>query len=185
MVVQFCKVLIAFVLVISIYSFILPVNDGNNPSASFSSTPHPIFVSVTEINHNPQDKNLEIACKIFTDDFETVLAKATGAKIDLFNPKDTALTGRQISQYVSRHLALVVDGKPVSLSFVGFERETEAVWSYFEVKNISAAPKNIAIMNNLLYENFKQQINLLHVTVNGKRKSTKLDNPEAEAKFEF
>ncbi|MEI8059397.1 MAG: DUF6702 family protein, partial [Ferruginibacter sp.] len=31
---------------------------------------HPLFVSVTEIEHNAKDKTLEISCKIFTDDFE-------------------------------------------------------------------------------------------------------------------
>lgn len=146
---------------------------------------HPIYVSVTEINHNPQDKNLEIACKIFTDDLETVVAKATGQKIDLFNPKDTALTGRQIAAYISKHLVLKVDGKPVVLSFLGFEREQDAVWSYFEVHNLATPPKNVSIMNDLLYDNFKQQINLMHVTVNGKRQSTKLDYPESQVAFSW
>jgi hypothetical protein len=146
---------------------------------------HPIYVSVTEINHNPHDKNLEIACKIFTDDLETVLAKATGQKIDLFNPKDTALTGRQIMSYISKHLVLKVDGRAVALTFLGFEREQDAVWSYFEVKNLASAPKSVTITNDLLYDNFKQQINLMHVTVNGKRQSTKLDYPESQVAFSW
>ena len=36
------------------------------------STYHPIFVSVTEIEHNAKDKTLEISCKIFTDDLEKI-----------------------------------------------------------------------------------------------------------------
>lgn len=36
---------------------------------------HPFHVSVIEINHNAADKTLEISCKIFTDDFEKILAK--------------------------------------------------------------------------------------------------------------
>ena len=31
---------------------------------------HPFHVSVVEIEHNAEDKSLEISCKIFTDDFE-------------------------------------------------------------------------------------------------------------------
>lgn len=146
---------------------------------------HPIFISVTEINHNPQDKDLEIACKIFTEDFEAVLAKATGSKIDLINPRDTVLTGRQIQDYIGKHLVLKLDGKPVALTFIGFEREQDAVWSYFQVNNVATAPKNVAVMNNLLYENYPQQINLMHVTVSGKRQSTKLDNPESAASFSW
>ena len=34
---------------------------------------HPFHVSVIEINHNAADKNLEISCKIFTDDFEKIM----------------------------------------------------------------------------------------------------------------
>jgi hypothetical protein len=155
---------------------------------SFKKTPvpmHPIFVTVTEMNHNAKDKTLEISCKIFTDDFETVLAKATGTKIDLSNPKDTALAGKQISNYIGKHLVITIDGKPAKLNLVGFEKELEAVWSYFEVSQVAATPRNISVMNDLLYDNFKEQINLMHVTVGGKRKSTKLDNPDSNAAFSF
>ena len=40
--------------------------------AGLDGAGHPFFVSVTEINHNAKDKTIEIACKIFTDDFETL-----------------------------------------------------------------------------------------------------------------
>ncbi len=36
---------------------------------------HPFYVSVTEISHNAKDKTLEISCKLFSSDFETVLEK--------------------------------------------------------------------------------------------------------------
>jgi hypothetical protein len=146
---------------------------------------HPVYISVTEINHNAADKNLEIACKIFTDDFEIVLAKAFNTKVDLFHPKDSILTEKQIGSYIARHLALKLDGKPVTLKIIGYEREQDALWSYFEVNNVPAPPKQVSIMNNLLYENFPQQINLLHVTIGGKRKSTKLDNPDENVIFNW
>ena len=41
----------------------------------FMTAPHPLYISVTEINHNSKDKILEVSCKIFTNDFETVLEK--------------------------------------------------------------------------------------------------------------
>ena len=51
---------------------------------------HPFHMSVVEINHNVQDKTLEISCKIFTDDFEKVLAKTYNTKVDLTNPSNKA-----------------------------------------------------------------------------------------------
>jgi hypothetical protein len=53
------------------------------------------------------------------------------------------------------------------------------------VKNLPAAPKSVAIKNDLLYENFREQIHLMHVTVGGKRKSTKLDYPETDVNFSW
>jgi len=37
----------------------------------------------------------------------------------------------------------------------------------------------------LLYAEHAEQINMMHVTVNGERKSTKLDNPQSSAAFSF
>jgi len=145
---------------------------------------HPLYVSVTEINHNAADKNLEISCKIFTDDFETALTKVTGSKIDLFNPKDRQLAEKQVAAYIKKHLIIKLDNKPVNLEFLGFERENEAVWSYLQVAGVPA-PKKIEINNDLLYDAFDQQINLMHVSVGGNRKSTKLNYPDAGASFQF
>ena len=43
---------------------------------------HPIYVSVTEIEHNAKDNTLEISCKIFTGDLEAVLRKNNKIKVD-------------------------------------------------------------------------------------------------------
>src|ERR1700742_175623 len=84
---------------------------------------HPFYVSVTEIDHNAKDKTLEISCKIFTNDFETALEKATNSKVDLHNPKDKNETDKKISGYIMKHLQTVVDGKPQTLQFVGTENK--------------------------------------------------------------
>ena len=48
---------------------------------------HPFYVSVTEIQENTKDKILEIACKIFTYDFENDLGKAGTCKHRACNGK--------------------------------------------------------------------------------------------------
>jgi len=45
--------------------------------------PHPLYISVTEVNHNAKDKILEVSCKLFTNDFEAALEKMSGAHVDL------------------------------------------------------------------------------------------------------
>ncbi len=89
-----------------------------------------------------------------------------------------------IAGYVQRHLRLKVDGKEVELQFVGSEKEEDGTWSYFQVNDIPAVRK-IDAVNDLLYDGFNQQINIMHVTVGGQRQSTRLDYPDAKASFQF
>src|SRR6476660_466709 len=88
---------------------------------------HPLFVAVTEINHNAQEKTLEISCKAFTDDLEKSIEKSTKQKVDLFNVKDKAVAEKAITEYFRKHLILKADGKAVQFELIGFERESEAV----------------------------------------------------------
>ncbi|HEY9363423.1 MAG TPA: DUF6702 family protein [Chitinophagaceae bacterium] len=145
---------------------------------------HPYFVSVTEINSNAADKTLEISCKLFTDDFEKTLEKAFKAKVDLVNPPDKSAMDKLINEYLQKHLALKVNDKSVALHYVGFEHEAEAVYCYFIVNQVSGV-KKIETTNTILHDFNENQINIMHVTVNGDRKSTKLDYPKSSAVFQF
>lgn len=145
---------------------------------------HPLYVTVTEVNHNTKDKTLEISCKIFTNDFEDAIEKTAHTKVDLSQPKDKNAADKLVNDYIARHLQLQVDGKPVTLQFVGFEKETDATWSYFQVNNITAV-KKLDVMNSLLYESFTNEINIMHVNIGGNRESRKLNNPDTRLVFEF
>jgi hypothetical protein len=77
-----------------------------------------------------------------------------------------------------------LDGRAAVLQFVGSEKEEDGTWSYFQVNNIPTV-KKIDVSNSLLYDNFDQEINIMHVSVGGVKKSTRLDYPSAAASFEF
>ena len=145
---------------------------------------HPLYVSVTEINHNASDKTLEVTCKMFTDDFEKVLVQNYKTKVDLINPPDRPAMDKLISDFVQKHLLIKLDNKSVQLSYLGFEREAEAVYSYFQVENV-AVIKKLEASNSILHEMFTDQINMMHIMVGGKRKSFKLDYPDKEVAINF
>lgn len=150
-----------------------------------ASALHPLYVSVTEINHNVTDKTIEISCKIFTDDFEKGIAEVLKKKVDLIKPANQEEANKLVAEYISKHLNISADGKPQKLEFVGYEREREVIWSYFQVSGVPNPPQKISVKNNILYETYESQINMMHVTVGGKRKSYKVSNPEANAEFGF
>ena len=152
--------------------------------ASFSNHTHPIFVSVTTIDHNAANKTLEVSCKIFTDDFETTLRKQHTQKIDLLDVKFNDAMKPLVNDYIQKHLSIMADGKPVTLLFLGFEQQEEGITSYFEVKNIPVI-KKIDVTDNILYDEKPQQMEIIHVTVAGERKSGRLNNPDSKASFQF
>jgi hypothetical protein len=153
---------------------------------TFSSpaTYHPIFVSVTEIEHNTKEKTLEISCKIFTDDFEKALRATYKTSVDLLQPKDKNAMNKLVADYVQKHLLIKVDGKAATLQFLGYEQDEEGIESYYQVNNITSV-KKLDITDNILFEYKKEQISIIHTTINGNKKSTKLTNPEEKTSFEF
>lgn len=148
------------------------------------TVPHPLHVSVLEINHNSAEKTLEISCRIFTDDFEKVLGQNYKTRIDLINPPDRPAMEKLVKDYVLKHIKIDLDGKTISPNFLGYEKDNDAVYSYFEVTQVPTV-KKLVIENLLMHDLFEDQINLMHVTVGGNRKSGKLNYPDKEAVFNF
>ena len=148
------------------------------------ATTHPIYVSVTEIQHNAKDKTLEISCKIFTSDFEAILKSKTKSKINLLQPTDKTLMESLVNQYIQQHLKIKIDGILKPMEFLGYEQNEDAIQSFFEINDV-AALKKIDVQDDILYEYKSEQISIIHVVVNGNRKSTKLVNPDNSVSLNY
>lgn len=143
---------------------------------------HPFYVSVTELQQNAAG-NLEVSCKFFTDDFEQTLEKAFNKSLDISAQKDQKTFDQLIPQYINDHLSIYTDGKTAKLNYIGFEVEKESVYCYFEIEK--SKPTKVEVVNSLLYDHLKEQMNIIHVTVNGKRQSQRLTYPQVKANFSF
>jgi len=145
---------------------------------------HPFYVSITSVDYNEQAQRVEISSRIFYDDLETALKDGRGHKIDLINPTDKPAIDSLLASYFRNHFGLAVNGKPVSLHYVGYKIEEDVAWCFLEATGV-ADVERLSINNRLLFDHFPKQSNIMHVTAYGKRKSTKLDNPERTAVFEW
>jgi hypothetical protein len=155
---------------------------GSEPVHSVSK--HPFYIAVTEIKLNTSDKSLEVTCKMFADDLEQVIEKNNHTQLDISADKDKANFNKYIPAYVKGHLNISIDGKAGNLSYIGFEKDKESAYCYFQVENISSL-NDLDITDSLLHDLTSDQVNIIHVTVNGRRQSTKLDYPEKKASFNF
>lgn len=152
--------------------------------ASVPAIPHPLHLGVTETEHNAADQTLEISCKLFSDDFERILEKVYDRDIDLINPPDRAAVQAVINDYVRKHLSFKVDGKPITITCIGFEPDHEATYSYFQADGIKEV-KKVEVTSTLMYDLFDDQTNIFHIRVNGKRKSSKLNYPAKVTEISF
>jgi hypothetical protein len=145
---------------------------------------HPFYVSVVEVNHNKAAATLEISCKLFAEDAEAVLEQVYKTGVDLGAAAQKTTIDDWLSNYIQKHLSVTIDTKAQPLHYLGFEREAESLYCYFEVSGVPAV-KTIDLANSLLYDFTNKQINIMHVMANGARKSYKLDYPQTKAVFNF
>jgi hypothetical protein len=145
---------------------------------------HPLHVSTTDISFNAKDSQLEIICTIFTDDFESALEKQFHAKADLNRVDMHAAMDVMVKNYINSHLQLKAGNAVIKPNYLGFEINREAVNVYIESAKV-AAPKTIEAEVTILQDLYQDQLNIVHMTVNGTRKSTRLDYPAKRASQNF
>lgn len=145
---------------------------------------HPFYVSVTEIRFNDAKKTLEISCKLFSNDFEETLAKTSKQKVDLLHPQNKKETDDLVSAYIKSHLIISVNGKAFSYTYLGYEKNEDAVIVYLEATKVPK-PVKMDVVNTLLYEFLSSQIGIVHTEALGQKQSSKVTNPEKDLHFDF
>jgi len=145
-------------------------------------TLHPFYVSVIEINHNAKEKTAEISIRIFTEDLEATLRKYGNAKVDLLHPANKAAIDKLLNDYILHKLQLNIEGKPVTMHYLGYEQQLESIWTYLEVKDVPTMHK-LAVNCSLLYDYQDKQSNIFHIKADGKEQSFKLDYPETDIRW--
>jgi hypothetical protein len=131
---------------------------------------HPFYISLTEIRYNATNERLEIAQKIFWDDLEVALTDLNQTKIDFLNPEDKNALEAIAESYLLEQNQITVNGKKVKLTYLGFEIEEEAAWFYLESEQVEL-PKQVEVYNNILFQHFEGQQNIINFYVDRKPKS--------------
>lgn len=145
---------------------------------------HPLHVSTTEMNFNQKEKSVEISVRIFTDDFERILANNYKVKTDLSKPSMQKTMDELVAKYMASHLKVQLNGKATTANYIGFELDHEATNVYLEIENVNEL-KSVNLTNSILYDLFDDQMNILHVSQNGIRKSARANYPQTGLETKF
>lgn len=140
---------------------------------------HPFYLAVMEVEYSTKTREIGIACKVFPDDLEETLRLFTGKKHDLYNG-DKSFNSQSLNTYFGKHFNVVVNGKPRQMQFLGFEIDKEVVWIYFNIPKVSGV-KSIAIDTDFMYGYRPEQTNIVHLNIDGKKESFRLNAPNTKA----
>lgn len=144
---------------------------------SFVDEVHPYHVGSVEFKYNENNKTFEITGRFFLDDLENALSKKYGTTLHFQDEQYKTKMNDYLDKYCMEYLRLKVDNQFIKVKYLGYEEDRESVDIYLESEKINS-PKKVETAVSFLYNLFDDQINLVHIIVNGERKSSKLNYPD-------
>jgi hypothetical protein len=137
-----------------------------------SAAAHPIHTSMAEADYNPTARNLEVALRVFADDFEAALTEREKRTI-LIDRTPAAEFDALARAYLAEYFTVrAPDGARVPLTWIGREIKEGAneLWLYFEAP-LPQGVEGCTIHHAMLRDQFSNQINSVHVR-DGSRRTT-------------
>lgn len=138
-----------------------------------AATAHPIHTSIAEADYNRSTKKLEVAARVFADDFEAALSAISAKKISL-ERTPAAEVDALTQRYLRERFAVVPAGgdRPAALTWIGRELKdaSNEVWLYFELA-LPGGVDGMRVRHALLTELFSDQLNSVRLR-DGPRQTT-------------
>ena len=138
---------------------------------------HPYHVGSVEINYNAKTKTFEISAKFFLDDLENSLNAKYNKTLHFGEEKSKAGLDQVLENYFAEYFKLKSNNKFLKINYLGYEEDSESVNIYLESEKV-IEPKKVETAVSLLYNLFDNQLNIVHIIVNGNRKSQRLNYPD-------
>ncbi|NJB70745.1 hypothetical protein GGR42_001207 [Saonia flava] len=127
------------------------------------TTAHKFYLSVTSVKYSEKEDALQITSRIFIDDFEKVLDKRFGIKGNLATKDESPIAMDYIEKYLKSKLVIKIDGEVVAYDFLGKEYDDDIMVCYIEIPKVNFPEvKSIEVQNEVLFDLFVEQQNVVH-----------------------
>ena len=147
---------------------------------------HAYHTSLLELRLNPQKQQVELALKVFADDFAAALSQGRPQAVDLRSPAALPLA----ELYLRQHLKLSIPASPrqprlpLDVQFLGLQPDKEAYWLYAKAP-LPRPTAELLLNQSVLLEQFSDQMNIVNAEGNGKKISALLRNGHEEETLSF
>jgi len=151
---------------------------------STSNETHEYYVSVTRVEYVAKHQAVQIISQIFIDDFEKLIRKRYDDTVVLAIEDESEKVEEYMQRYFKKKLIFEINGTQHDFYFLGKKYEDDIVYCYMEIENISEV-KSMKITNDLLYDLYKEQENIVRTRINSKNKSFILTDANNKALLNF
>lgn len=153
------------------------------------TAPHPLRMSLCEIEYTSGKQMLTINLKLFlTDVNEAILFDPNNNELAFCQPNERPEANRMLMDYVNRFFYVKANGKKINLSVkkkrLGGEGENTALWIYFESRQPEPIT-SLEIKNVVFTDLFFDQNNIVYVHVDDESKSMMLNKKTPIHKLSF
>lgn len=139
------------------------------PLAGAAPALHAYHATLTELRYNAAKQQLEIAVKVFADDFEKALSQGQPAHVSLTEPgpRPLALT----TAYLRRTLQVsTAAGATLPVQVLGLQAEKDGYWLYCKVALPGPLP-GVQLRQAMLLEVFSDEVNIVNIEAGDKKQS--------------
>ncbi|MBT3209058.1 MAG: hypothetical protein HN704_09885 [Bacteroidetes bacterium] len=141
------------------------------------SPPHPLHLSIINIDYSETEQNITVAFKVFTDDFENAIFLDDSVKINTSKEFSDSNRLEIAKEYFMRNFNLEIDGSKIRekrYEFVKKKNTDEAIWVFFKIVNVEKFSE-ITIYNTIMTTLFQDQKNLLILKAENIEKGLEFD----------
>ncbi len=139
---------------------------------------HALYLSVIQINHEPDTEKAQINIKVFTDDLQSALRNAFEDYPIVPETELCEKNQRFFEPYFSKHFKCTINGEPLHLNYKNCQKENDVYWLTFEM----SCPKNwteVLISADFFMELFPTQTNVLSLSNVGEKRFCRMTKKES------
>ena len=151
---------------------------------SSAFTFHKFYVGVFQIDYFKEKKAVQITARLFIDDLEKALHKKHNKHFYITTKDEVADANSYIAMYLQDKLKIKINNKIQTIQFLTKEQEDNIVICYLKI-NFKDNIKDLEITNNVLSDIFNEQQNLLHLNINGNKKTILFTNTDPTQKLKY
>lgn len=134
------------------------------------TTVHDYYVSITQIEYVKDKKEVQIISRIFIDDFEKLIRKRYDPDLTLSVDNESPKVDFYIEKYLNEKIKIKINSQDIDATFIGKEYEGDIVYCYLQIENVESI-ETFEIINQVLFDLYKDQQNIVRTKINDKNKS--------------